>query len=66
MRELDELLLWWLVSRYESADEAQKSAFEELLTVSDPELVGYFLKGEAPRSESIAIVVRQILERDSA
>ena len=66
MRELDELLLWWLDACYESADDGRKSAFQQLLTVSDPELVGYFLKGEAPKSESIATVVRQILERDSA
>ena len=66
MRELDDLLLRWLERRYPSASDIDKSAFQELLTVSDPELVGYLLKKEEPRSEPIAAVVRQILERDPA
>ncbi|MDJ0911654.1 MAG: succinate dehydrogenase assembly factor 2 [Woeseiaceae bacterium] len=64
MRELDALLVGWLEDRYPTASDSEKSAFQELLTVSDPELVGYLLKKEAPRSEPIAAVVRQILERD--
>ena len=66
MRELDDLLLRWVEQRYPSASDTEKSAFQELLTVSDPELVGYLLKKEEPRSEPIAAVVRQILERDPA
>ncbi len=66
MRELDALLAGWLERRYAAASDAEKSAFQELLTVSDPELVGYLLKKEAPRSEPIAAIVRQILERDPA
>ena len=66
MRELDALLVGWLERRYQTASDTEKSAFQELLTVSDPELVGYLLKKEAPRSEPIAAVVRQILERDPA
>ena len=66
MRELDALLVGWLERRYPTASDSEKSAFQELLAVSDPDLVGYLLKKEAPRSEPIAAVVRQILERDPA
>ena len=66
MRELDDLLLRWVEHRYASASETDRSAFQSLLTVSDPELVAYLLKKEEPRSEAIAAVVRQILERDPA
>ncbi len=66
MRELDALLLGWLEGRYRTASDTDKSAFQSLLTVSDPELVGYLLKKEEPPSEPIAAVVRQILERDPA
>ena len=66
MRELDDLLLYWLERRYGTASDSDKSAFRELLTVSDPELVGYLLKREEPQSEAIAAIVRQILERDPA
>lgn len=66
MRELDALLLGWLERRYPTASDTDISAFQELLTVSDPELVGYLLKKEVPRSEPIAAVVRQIFEHNSA
>lgn len=38
MRELDQLLVWYLDARYARADEAQKVAFAELLEQQDPEL----------------------------
>ena len=46
MRELDVLLSRYLADAYASASEAEKAAFERLLALSDPELVGYLLKGE--------------------
>ena len=64
MRELDALLVGWLEQHYPRASDGEKSAFQALLTVSDPDLVGYLLKKETPESEPIAAVVRQILERD--
>ena len=64
MRELDDLLLAYLEDSYPHADTVEKSAFETLLTLPNPELVGYLLKREQPQSEPIAIVVEHILERD--
>ena len=65
MRELDELLLQYLERRYAGADDQQKAAFERLLELSDPELMGYLLQNQTPATD-IAIVVEQILDRADA
>ena len=46
MRELDVLLEGYLDAHYEGAPEDEKRAFESILRLSDPELVGYLLHGE--------------------
>ena len=61
MRELDDLLLRYLERRFDDANSGEKSAFEALLTLSDPELAGYLLKKEVPESPDIASVVELIL-----
>jgi len=61
MRELDELLLRYLDSRYADASEPEKAAFQEVLTLADPELNGYLLQRRVPESESIARVIDHIL-----
>ena len=61
MRELDELLLRYLDSRYADAGEPEKAAFQEVLTLADPELNGYLLQRRVPESESIARVIDHIL-----
>lgn len=63
MRELDELLLAYLQERYPLADDAEKSAFEAVLALADPELNGYLLQRQVPASESIARVIQHILGR---
>ncbi|MDH4106698.1 MAG: succinate dehydrogenase assembly factor 2 [Gammaproteobacteria bacterium] len=45
MRELDELLLRYFECIYPASDEDEKSAFRELLALSDPDLVVYLLGG---------------------
>ena len=62
MRELDQLLLAYLDTRYAAASEVEKQAFETLLALSDPELVGYLLQRVEPAPE-LARVVRDILDR---
>ena len=66
MRELDELLLGYLEACYENADEAEKAAFREVLTLADPELNAYLLQRQVPSSESIARVIDRILRRTQA
>ena len=44
MRELDELLIRYLESRYPGAEEDEKSAFQAVLALPDPELNAYLLQ----------------------
>lgn len=62
MRELDDLLLRYLDDRYPGAPAPEKAAFQALLALSDPELVGYLLNKEQPAPE-LRRVVEHILER---
>ena len=61
MRELDDLLIRFLDTRYASADDEQKDAFRAVLELSDPELNGYLLQRQTPSSDSIARVIKLIL-----
>ena len=62
MRELDVLLVNYLETRYAAAEDAQKSAFQGLLELSDPELMSYLLQNEDPPAE-FADVIEAILSR---
>jgi len=66
MRELDEMLLSYLVERYPLADDAEKAAFQAVLSLADPELNGYLLQRQTPASESIARVINHILSRTAS
>ncbi|NNL44625.1 MAG: succinate dehydrogenase assembly factor 2 [Woeseiaceae bacterium] len=63
MRELDELLLRYLEERYPLAGEDEKTAFQAVLALADPELNGYLLQRQIPAAEPIANVIKQILSR---
>jgi antitoxin CptB len=63
MRELDELLVRYLESRYTEADEGEKAAFQAVLALPDPELNGYLLQRQTPTSKSIAGVIELILSQ---
>lgn len=60
MRELDVLLSRYLDNTYPHAADAQKRAFCELLTLSDPELAGYMLGRDDPADPELAALVRYI------
>lgn len=64
-RELDELLLGYLEARYPEAGEAEKAEFQALLSLPDPELIGYLLQGGTPVPE-FADVVHAILRQARA
>ena len=64
MRELDELLLVYLEQIYPHDSEADKAAFRKVLELADPELNGYLLQRQIPSSESIARVIRRLLDRN--
>jgi antitoxin CptB len=61
MRELDELLLRYLESRYPDAEIEEKTAFQAILELPDPELNSYLLQGKIPSAEPIAGVIKYIL-----
>ncbi len=61
MRELDDLLIRYLDTRYASTDDEQKAAFRAVLALPDPELNGYLLQRQTPSSDSIARVIKLIL-----
>jgi succinate dehydrogenase flavin-adding protein (antitoxin of CptAB toxin-antitoxin module) len=61
MRELDELLIRYLESRYPIADDNEKAAFQAVLELPHPELNGYLLQRKTPSSEPIEDVINRIL-----
>jgi len=61
-RELDELLIAYLESRYAQAPADEKAAFRAFLELSDPELISYLLQNKQPAAD-LAIVVDAILNR---
>ena len=65
MRELDQLLVRYLDECYDAVGAAEKSAFAELLALSDPELMGYLLLKTEPAPD-LADVVNRILDRPVA
>ena len=65
MKELDALLVRYLDNVYDESAPEQKSAFESLLTLSDPELIAYLLKGERAESDITNAIIDRILGRAS-
>ena len=63
MRELDELLIRYLESRYPAADDDEKATFQAVLELPDPELNGYLLQRQTPSSKPIAGVIELILRQ---
>jgi antitoxin CptB len=66
MKELDQLLTRYLENSYSAASEDDKAAFQALLELSDPELVGYLLQRQEPGSEIIARGIDIVLGRNIA
>lgn len=60
MRELDTLLVDYLEQVYPASSDAEKSAFEEVLALSDPQLIGYLLKREHCGTPDIKAVIDRI------
>ena len=65
MRELDQLLAAYLDNHYDDASAPDKEAFQALLALPDPELVGYLLNNETPEP-ALQRVVDDILHRPHA
>ena len=66
MRELDILLERYLQESFDASKPAEKAAFRQLLTLSDPELASYLLRGETFDDSVIASVIERVLGRAQA
>ena len=65
MRELDQLLGWYLETRYPLADDAAKAAFSTLLEQQDPELWAWLLGRSQPEDVSWRRIVDEIRARNN-
>ena len=63
MKELDALLTAYLDEQFDAASDTDKAAFQTVLELPDPQLVGYLLQRQMPETESIARVIQCILQR---
>ena len=63
MRELDILLERYLKNCYADSGNTEKSAFRQLLSLSDPELAGYLLRGVPHDDALTSNVIARILGR---
>jgi antitoxin CptB len=64
MRELDQLLGWYLETRYPHSDAAGKAAFSTLLDQQDPELWSWLSGSEKPQNDSWRVIIDEIRTRD--
>jgi len=62
MKELDVLLERWLARDAPSASAEDLDRFEQLLTLQDPELARYLLKGETFPDEKLAQLIGRLRE----
>jgi succinate dehydrogenase flavin-adding protein (antitoxin of CptAB toxin-antitoxin module) len=63
MRELDQLLLEYVDSRYVTAGSRERDAFVRLLDLPDPDLFGYLVGLADVPEESLRDVVARIRNR---
>ena len=63
MRELDVLLERYLANCYAHASDTEKSVFQQLLTLSDPDLERYLLRGVSHHDVLTSDVITRILGR---
>ena len=64
MRELDQLLGWYLDARYPLADASERAAFDALLDAPDPELWSWLLGRTRPERGDWAAIIDEIRTRD--
>jgi antitoxin CptB len=64
MRELDQLLGWYLEVRYPRATQADKTAFAALLEQPDPELWAWLTGAAAPQQPAWRAIIDEIRARD--
>ena len=64
MRELDQLLGWYLDARYTQAADATKAAFSTMLEQPDPELWDWLSGHSRPDAPAWLAIIDEIRARD--
>jgi len=64
MRELDQLLGWYLDARYAQSSEPHKAAFSTMLEQPDPDLWAWLIGQSAPARSDWRSIVDEIRTRD--
>lgn len=60
MREIEELLVGYLEHDYLASSPAERAAFEQLLELQDPEILGYLVGRHTPPEEALQRVIASV------
>ncbi|MGI9331244.1 MAG: succinate dehydrogenase assembly factor 2 [Gammaproteobacteria bacterium] len=66
MRELDELLMAFMERTFESSSPAQQQAFEDLLSLQDPEILSLLTERVRSEDPDLHELVQRLLGRSGA
>jgi len=61
MRELDVLLLRYMEQRFDAAEPTEQAAFEELLSLPDPEILDLLTERLTAQDKDVQHVVQRLL-----
>lgn len=60
VKELDVLFTNFVESTYDSLTDAEKQAFDKLLALEDPDILGFMLYNKKPTDSDVASIVEKI------
>lgn len=60
IKELDVLFTRFVEDLYDGLSDKEKKAFDELLTMEDPVILGFMLYGDKPEDSDVADIVEKI------
>jgi antitoxin CptB len=63
VKELDVLFTQFVEESYDSLSDGEKRAFDKLLTIEDPVILGFMLYGDKPVDSDVADIVEKIHTR---
>ena len=66
MRELDELLMAYMETAFEASSPAQQQAFEDLLSLQDPEILSLLTERVRAEDPGLHELVQRLLGRSGA
>jgi len=60
VKELDVLFTKFVESTYDGLTDAEKQAFDKLLDLEDPDILGFMLYSQKPADSDVASIVEKI------